>query len=62
MIMSDLEFNKMFITGGSTVNPTIYKAVDSTGKEYGYITAERFVRDIMGDEDVDEFLKSKEDR
>lgn len=51
-----------FVTGGSTVNPTIYKAVDSTGKEYGYITAEIFVRDIMGDEDVDEFLKTKEDR
>lgn len=45
--MNDLEFNEMFITGGSTVNPTVY------------VTAEQFVRDIMGDEEVDEFLRSK---
>lgn len=59
--MTNLEFNKMFITGGST-EQHIFKAVDSEGREYGYVTAEQFVRDIMGDEDVDEFLKSKEDR
>lgn len=60
--MNDLEFNEMFITGGSTVNPTVYKAVDSTGKEYEYVTAEQFVRDIMGDEEVDEFLRSKNNK
>lgn len=48
--MNDLEFNEMFITGGSTVNPTVY------------VTAEQFVRDIMGDEEVDEFLRSKNNK
>lgn len=47
--MTNLEFNKRFITGGSTENYNV-TAVDSFGREYGYVTAEQFIKDIFGEQ------------
>lgn len=56
--MSDLEFNKMFITGGSTVNHSIIvdnkdnkKRLASNGRDIRSITVEKFVKDITSDWD-----------
>ena len=46
--MTNLEYNKQFITGGSTENYDV-KAVDSFGREYQYVTVEQFFKDITGD-------------
>ena len=45
--MTNLEYNKRFITGGSTEN--YVNSVDSFGREYEYVTAEQFFKDITGD-------------
>ena len=46
--MTNLEYNKQFITGGSTENYDV-KAVDSFGREYQYVPVEQFFKDITGD-------------
>ena len=46
--MTNLEYNKRFITGGSTENYDV-KAVDSFGRKYEYVTAEKFIKDIIGE-------------
>ena len=45
--MTNLEYNKRFITGGSTEN--YVKAVDSFGRKYEYVTVEKFIKDIIGE-------------
>ena len=46
--MTNLEYNKKFITGGSTENYD-EKAVDSFGRKYEYVTVEQLFKDIIGE-------------
>ena len=48
--MTNLEYNKQFITGGSTENYYFdEKAVDSFGRKYEYVTVEQLFKDIIGE-------------
>ena len=46
--MTNLEYNKRFITGGSTDNSDV-KAVDSLGRKHEYVTVEQLFKDIIGE-------------
>lgn len=46
--MTNLEYNKRFITGGSTENYD-ENSVDSFGRKYEYVTVEQLFKDIIGE-------------
>ena len=46
--MTNLEYNKRFITGGSTENYD-ENSVDSFGRTIEYVTVEQLFKDIIGE-------------